>query len=412
MMDASTWRGLPRGPLRAGPALVAAADLVALVRTVHTTVPSDLTRADAPAFLRTGAANPILLVPVVLVGLAGLLGFGRGHRVLAAGSVALACLAYLSESHAALVGGPARSFYASGAALLGWLAGAAGARSLGWEGRLANRLGEACAAAALAATYVAATLGKLLESGPAWADPQRLRGIVLAQHGVGGSSLLDAWARLVIESPTAGQALALATLVVQGGAFLYLAGPRLRLLWGSLLLAFHASVFLLTGIPYVEAAALLTLFTFPWARLAASRVDEPPPPESPHAAAVLRRAALIVAIVVGLSWVAPIRTYTTRHHQRDRAARPAYGPRSAGSSPGQTATPRAASSDTSVRADSSCQPRSRANAQGPLKSAPAPPTVLSTSTKAESTTPASSSARRARGPGSSGCTTAKVRMPA
>jgi hypothetical protein len=91
---------------------------------------------------------------------------------------------------------------------------------------------------------------------------------------------------------------------------LYLAGPRLRLLWGSLLIAFHVNVFLLTGIPYLEAALLLALFTFPWAALAVRRGEEGPPPFSRGAATVLKRAALLVAILAGSAWLLPIRAYT------------------------------------------------------------------------------------------------------
>ncbi len=311
-------------PRRIGLALIAGIDLVALAWTVYATAPSQITRTDAPAFLVALGGQPAVLAGLVTVGLYALVEVARGRSTIAWALVALAALALLSESHAALVGGAARSFYASGALLAGWTFGLAYARQLDVPDDRAEALAETAARAVLAATYVAASAGKLLAAGTAWADALRLRGVILAQHRVDDGSPLGAMARAVVEHPGLAQALAVATLVIQGGAFLYLAGPRLRVIWGALLLSFHLGVFALTGIPYVEAMALVVLFTIPWRETVA------PAAAPARARRALGVAAAIVLALALLAWLLPIHGYTGAHH-RGRGARltpaPAAAPR-------------------------------------------------------------------------------------
>jgi hypothetical protein len=253
-----------------------------------------------------------------------------------AGAVALAVLGLLTESAAALSNGPSRSYFPVGAALLGWLAGVALGRAAG--GRQEPRgttdrddaCGETGAVAALAGTYACAALSKLSHVGLSWADDETLRGVILSHHIVGDTSLFGMWEQAVVTHGSVAEALAVATLVIQGGAFLMLLGPRLRLLWAALLVAFHTNVEILAHIGYMESRALLILFAVPWpavarraARAFGKKRERPAVDDDVAASAdakALRRGTLvalgIVAVLVGLA--IPLRGYTSLHHHHDR----------------------------------------------------------------------------------------------
>jgi hypothetical protein len=318
---ASPWRGHSRRPLRVALAIAAIADALVLAVAIARTPPGARSHPAAPDWLLgIGDAPRFLFGLVFLLGGAGY-GFARRRASLACGLAALAGLALLAESHAALVGGPARSFFASGALLLAWVAGAALARALApASGELCaveDRFGEAAAVAVFAAMYVAAGMSKLLASGTAWADETTLRGIILSHHRVDDASWIAAYARAVAESPGLGQALAAATLVVQLGAMLLLAAPRWRLVWAALLIGFHLNTLLLAGILYLENALLLLAFALPWpAILGRPRPDEPPPTFAPtRVARVLAVAFAVVALLILLGYALPIRDYTALHHR-------------------------------------------------------------------------------------------------
>lgn len=61
-------------------------------------------------------------------------------------------------------------------------------------------------------------------------------------------------------------AASVATLVIEGGAFLLLFGPRLRLVCGALLLGLHGAITLINAMPYVGAPLLILLFCVRWRR--------------------------------------------------------------------------------------------------------------------------------------------------
>jgi hypothetical protein len=152
--------------------------------------------------------------------------------------------------------------FAVGVALLGWLCGLLYAGNAAVPA--AEELAEAGAVAALSATYVCAGLSKLIKGHFMWAESATLRAMLVAHRPVDGTSLFDAYAQKVIESPQLAEALAWATLVVQLGAPLLLLGRRWRMLWGTLLLGFHLHVAMLTGIHYSGAIYLLILLSYPW----------------------------------------------------------------------------------------------------------------------------------------------------
>jgi len=235
-----------RGDLvAAGIAAVASVDFVARARHIAELVPEDARWA----------------LPVAGVGIVALAILVWQRRA-SAGLVALLALSALGWRADFLDGGPRREFYASGVALLGWCMG------LGWGKSTRDpdelEVAELGAAAALAATYFSAGMSKLVVGGLEWAGEARtLRAMILTVRAVADGPLTgwDRIGQMVIENPALARLLAIATLVVQLGAPLWLCGRWLRLSWGVMLLGFHMSVQALTGISYREQMALVVLLS-------------------------------------------------------------------------------------------------------------------------------------------------------
>ncbi len=202
------------------------------------------------------------IVLLCAVGLIALVQFARRWRPIASGVVALTALSVLSQMHALAEGGPMRHEFAVGVALLGWLCGLGWARDA--DADTAESFAEMGAVAALAATYVDAGLSKLIHGHLAWAESATLRSMLVAHRRVDDLSLVGRYAQFIIEHGRVAEALSWATLVVQLGAVLWLAGPRSRALWGTLLLVFHLHVALLTGIYYWGAIQLVFVLSYPW----------------------------------------------------------------------------------------------------------------------------------------------------
>jgi hypothetical protein len=313
---------------RAGLALVAGVDLVVVAANVALTAPGPMVHPGAPGWLRVLFHRPAPVAFVALVGLLALVQFGRGRRQGTFGALAVAALAWLTEAHAALVGGPMRSFFTSGAMLLGWMFGLTCAKgtlrdepaTTARRTAIESDLAEAGAAGALAATYVGAGLSKLLHSGPAWVESAGLRIVVLAEHPVNDASILGAYARAVGSSARLASALAFATLVIQLGAAVYPFSTRLRATVGTALLAFHLSVWALLHILYVEAVVLLVLFSYPWpgliARLRAGAPEGDPEPAAPaQRLGGLALPAALLVVTAALVCLPPVQRYTSQHHR-------------------------------------------------------------------------------------------------
>ena len=322
-----------RRHLRLGLAFIAAVDLVSVAIQVATTTPGPRSHPLAPALLLAPGDHPVLVAAIAIPGLLALLGFARAWHPLRSGALALLSLALLNESHAALIHGPSRPYFFSGALLLGWLGGTLLARLVHRDEPPSlprdERLAEAAALACLAAIYAGAGLSKLLHSGVSWADQQTLRAIVLAHHRVADNSLVGDYAHFITARPHLSQLFATLTLVVQLGAPLILVGPRLRAAWGLLLLGFHVQVTLLTGIGYLQAKLLVPLFTLPWPALLARLRRRPAPRDppiaiTPRARRILGLAAGVLALLAALVWLSPVRRYTDLHHaERGRERSPA-----------------------------------------------------------------------------------------
>lgn len=277
---------------------VAALDAMELARGIHRSA-SNPPRQGAHPLALVMASTPCLVV-VAGIALGALLAFALRRSPLAAGLVALGALAILESTSATLAAaGHSRNYFAGGATLAGWLFGLAVARRIDRSGD--ESFATAGATASLAATYFDAGLSKLLRSGVMWADAGA-RVAVLANHPIDDNSALGAYARFIAENGAAARALSIATLAVELGAFLFLFGPRLRMLWGTLLLAFHVNVALATRtIFYVQASILLAAFSYPWGRQSAT-VQAPLDPVRTRTAVM--HAAGWTAAAVALAWLA------------------------------------------------------------------------------------------------------------
>jgi hypothetical protein len=268
--------------LRAGLALLVALDCVLVTRQL---------------FALTSAHHAAIYITDAVV-IAALALFAARRAELLSGFLALIGMAVLVGAHTLFSHGPHRSLFASGAVLLGWLGGTIYSRALGTR---RDDLAKIGATAALAAVYVSAAASKLVAQGFGWADTTTLRAVLLSQRRVDDTSRLG---ELVIAQPAISQLLAAATLVIQGGAFLMLFGRRIRAVWAALLIGFHLSVMLTTGIAYSRNMMLLALLGFPWP-------DEPEPTRDLPTERRVFFAALTIAItLVALSWLLPLRRYT------------------------------------------------------------------------------------------------------
>ncbi|MFO0548832.1 MAG: hypothetical protein U0271_10615 [Polyangiaceae bacterium] len=317
-MIRSPWDGANRSVVRVALACVLGVDVIGLAISIAETPASAVSHPMAPRALLALGGRPLWVAPLALATLGALFVFAR-KRSFAAGVGALVLLAALAEAQAALLDGPMRVFFTSGAVLLGWLLGTAIAGRAPVAER--DRFAEAGAVGALAATYANAATSKLLASGISWADANTLRAIVLTQRGLGEGSPLSFYARAVVEHPNLAYTLAAATLIIQATALFYPWTPLTRAVWGTLLIGFHLNVWALTPIVFPQAMALLALFSYPWPRLVARlRVaSERAPIDDADVGDARRRLAIAGAVWFALAAAAvllPIRRYTQLHHHR------------------------------------------------------------------------------------------------
>lgn len=274
-MSAGVWQGASRAPLRWILAIMAAVDAIVLGVVLARADHAASAASAAPAPLRWLLGAPLAAGAAATAVVLALGAFALRARPLTAGAIALAGLSLLSEAHTAMSDSPRRVFFTTGAMLFGWLAGLVYARALGSGGgggggaprgsaEPEEILAEAGAAAALAATYLNAATSKLGDGGVGWLDSATLRGLLVTSTYLDDPGPLS---RAVVEHPGVASALAAGALIAQLGSPLYLVHPRLRVLWGTLLLGFHLNVLLLSGIFYGQATILIAAWSYPWHRL-------------------------------------------------------------------------------------------------------------------------------------------------
>ncbi len=338
---ATLYDGMSRGPLRFGLALIGSVDAVALAVQVHRTARSALSHRFAPGSLFALHDHPLLLGVILAAAIAGFFAFARRRRPITSGLLAITALAVLSESHAALAGGPERSFYVVGAVTFGWVFGLGYARGVGSASLRQEVVGEESlaetgAVGMFAATYFGAGASKLILGGSEWADMNHLRAIVVSQHPIADHSVLGTYANAVTNQGTLSLAFGLAALVVQLGSFTMLVSPFMRKAWTLAILSFHLNTLLLLHIVYLEAVVIAVLFGYPWpavvARLRRRPLQAPPEPvfipaSSPRAASQTMAAALAVFVALAAVGSLPVvRRYTGEHHRGGASSGETRGP--------------------------------------------------------------------------------------
>lgn len=305
----SPWDGTDRRWLRVGIAVVTTLTILsAAVELLHAPVAG---RANAPRPLLIVLRSEMTIVGLASVGVAGSALFGHGRRGVLGGVLLLGALGVLVEVRAAALGGPFRADFFAGVVVLGWLLGLAWARgdNRSTEAEV-GRWAELGAVSLLAAAYVSAGLGKLLGAGAAWADVNTLRAVIVSHAEVAPTGGWRFGVATVVDHPAIARGFAIATVIVQLGAVGLPLGRRIRLVSATGLLGFHLGVAWLTGIGYWAPIALLGLFAF-GAR--GGRRSAPATWSPPRQRWI--GAGVIAAVVIGLAWFGPWRTYTRSHHR-------------------------------------------------------------------------------------------------
>ncbi|MBK9260927.1 MAG: hypothetical protein IPM54_14050 [Polyangiaceae bacterium] len=311
----SPYDGYSRTPLR-----VALAAISGIVFFMEAYSVAEMTRDSHYAH----AAGPLHLLPnhpasawlvfaLITLGLV-MLAIDRFSTI--AGTWAIAWMSVLSQWQRELFGTPSRNSFFPGVMLFGWVLGLVWARAVAGkdaekpEGRVfRERIAEVGAMACIAAGYTSSALSKLFAAGFDWINSNQVRWLVLAQEPLGQWPWLVAYRNLVIESPRVAWFSAFMTIVIEGGGFFLLFGPRSRLLWTVMIWALHINIILLCVMPYLEPMALLLVFALPWPRIfrrprthdpLLERRPELVRPDMPDAM------WLILTAIVVLAWVLPI----------------------------------------------------------------------------------------------------------
>ena len=311
----SPYDGFSRTPLRVGFALLCGLiffgethSVASMARDGHYTLPA--------GSLDVLPSNPAFAWCIFAFILGGLGAIALDKRSLPAGIWALCWMSVLSYWKRELAGTPSRNSFFPGVMLLGWVLGLAWARAVAGaeadkpEGRaFRERLAEAGAMACIAAGYTSSALSKLLASGFDWINPHQVRWLILSQEPLGHWSWLTSYRNLVLENPSVAWFSAFMTIVIEGGGFFLLFGPRLRLLWTGMIWALHLNIIFLCVMPYVEPMSLLLLFSVPWPRIfKRPRVEDPLAARAPD---ILRpdmpdKMWILLTAIIVLCWVLPI----------------------------------------------------------------------------------------------------------
>ncbi|MBL8916906.1 MAG: hypothetical protein JNM17_39750 [Archangium sp.] len=284
-------------------------DAVIAIALTWSLTPSDISHPNAPNFLFSIGGHPPVLLFLGALTLIGAWQFAFTRRTVQGALLALLSVGLLVESQAALLEGPMRFLFFTGAVTVGWLAG----HYIGRDREDSERFSDAGALGALAACYLGALISKLVTSGGSWVFDGGLRSTIAAQHRWGSST--DGLARFVLEHEGVANAMAAFTLLAQASAVLLIFGLRARRIACVLLLLFHAGVWLLTPISFPQAMVLLVVAMF----VPASDSDGPVMTElRPN----FLKLAIATLVFVGVAWLPPLREYTALHHHRAPSPQP------------------------------------------------------------------------------------------
>lgn len=327
MTSASVWGWSDRKPLRVGIALAATFDSLWLGGMTRFDVANDWQHADPGPIFGGLAQTPWLHALVVLASVLSLWWFALAGRSRWAGPAALALLFLVYETNAFATGFVMPEMHVAGSALLGWILGARLAAFVGpqvsdgqasgeqlakWQVVAEDRLAEAGAVAGIVANYGMSALSKWLAAGWQW-DGRIIRRLLFAFRQVDDQAWTGAVADWLAWHPWLPEALALGTMAIQSGAVLMLAGPRLRVLWGLLLVAMHATMTVTTGVFDPQLAVIVGFFCLPWPDWLKRTAPAPQAVavDSRRVRTALARSAAIGAALGGLAWALPIRQHMT-----------------------------------------------------------------------------------------------------
>jgi hypothetical protein len=296
-----------------------ALDAVLATRSLWSLRPTEISDSGAPTWLLSLGSNRPALIALLVLSVAFSIAFAWRPGRIAAGLGAIVSVGTLVEAQSALLDGPMRFLFFSGAALTGWMAGLSFAR---WQGldvqnadgeRATEALAEQGAVGALAACYLGSVSSKLEATGLRWAVDGGLSSTIAAQHSWGKLSLLDSLASFALAHPWLPHTLAAITMVAQASAILLPFSRAGRALSATLLLSFHLGVSLFTPILFSQAMILLLAFSYPWPRwlskLRGNTVDPPTIRATPRALAL---GGVLVAMVVTVAWLPAVRAYSRR----------------------------------------------------------------------------------------------------
>lgn len=311
----SPYDGFSRTPLRVGLAVISGVVFFGEAYTVAD-MTSDPHAARSAGLLHWFPSNTAWVWLIFVFIVAGLVSFALDKRSLHAGIWSLSWMSLLNFWQRELFGTPSRNAFFPGVMLFGWVLGLVWARFVAGKdadephGRIfRERIAEAGAMACIAAGYTSSALSKLIEAGLAWINPHQVRWLVLAQEPLGQWPWLLAYRNFVLENPSAAWFSALMTIVVEGGGFCLLFGPRWRLLWMVMIWALHINIVLLCVMPYFEPMALLLVFSVPWPRLfKQARLEDPLIARRPELmkADIPDAMWMVMTAIVVLSWTLPI----------------------------------------------------------------------------------------------------------
>jgi hypothetical protein len=204
-------------------------------------------------------SRPSVRGTVILIGLAGVLAFGRRAGRLWEGLLALGALVLLSTAHTMLFGSPWRHLFFGGACLTGWLIGLAARR---YQGAPADESWAGVGSTALlGAMYFNSGISKVVYGGLTWISGLPVQSAIVAQSGMVRGDLAGPYRSWVVATPVAASVLSAATVAFELAGPLMLVDRRVRLCVALGLFGMHANIyFLTTHILYWESMVLLLAF--------------------------------------------------------------------------------------------------------------------------------------------------------
>ncbi|MCB9786933.1 MAG: hypothetical protein H6744_09610 [Deltaproteobacteria bacterium] len=240
------------------------------------------------------------VVALVLVALGGLALFRRTGRLVGA-VVAMGAMVAMGRAYAAVHGTSGTGFVQPGAALLGWIWGAAVVRADGR--RLDPALPALFALACFAATYTVSGISKLLASGWDWTHADHIRLVILttAWQPMSSGGWNAALQSALVDSPVWAHRVAVGALVLELSAPLALLGRRPRTVVLAAILSMHLGIALLMEHIFFPAMLLCLVMASPRVARAMARGfrASPSPPPSPQATAPSRRRLRLASLALG-----------------------------------------------------------------------------------------------------------------